>query len=61
VLGGGDSWRQILNEVSKDATRTVYFSGDTGVKSLLQFILGKTHWWQFTLIDWLIDWFFKSY
>jgi putative flavoprotein involved in K+ transport len=53
VVGGGDSGYQILNEVSKDSSRTVYFSGDTTVKSLPQLILGKTLWWWFTLIGFL--------
>ena len=53
VVGGGDSGYQILNEVSKDASRTVYFSGDTNVRSLPQLILGKTLWWWFTVIGFL--------
>lgn len=53
VVGGGDSGYQILNEISKNSSRTVYFSGDTTVKSLPQFILGKTLWWWFTLIGFL--------
>ncbi|MFT4738682.1 MAG: putative flavoprotein involved in K+ transport [Cyclobacteriaceae bacterium] len=53
VVGGGDSGYQILNEVSKDPSRTVYFSGDTTVKSLPQLFLGKTLWWWFTLIGFL--------
>jgi putative flavoprotein involved in K+ transport len=53
VVGGGDSGYQILNEISKDPARTVYFSGDTKVKSLPQFFLGKTLWWWFTLIGFL--------
>ncbi len=53
VVGGGDSGYQILNEISKDRSRTVYFSGDTKVKSIPQHILGKTIWWWFTLIGFL--------
>lgn len=53
VVGGGDSGYQILNEISKDTSRTVYFSGATTVKSLPQHILGKTLWWWFTLIGFL--------
>jgi putative flavoprotein involved in K+ transport len=53
VVGGGDSGYQILNELSKDGSRTVYFSGDTTVKSLPQKILGKTLWWWFTVIGFL--------
>lgn len=53
VVGGGDSGYQILNEISKDKARTVYFSGDTKVKSLPQQFLGKTLWWWFTKIGFL--------
>lgn len=53
VVGGGDSGYQILDEISKNNTRTVYFSGDTKVKSLPQQILGKTLWWWFTLVGFL--------
>lgn len=53
VVGGGDSGYQILNEVSKDTSKTVYFSGDTKVKSLPQNFLGKTLWWWFTVIGFL--------
>ncbi len=53
VVGGGDSGYQILNEISKDSSRTVYFSGDTNVQSLPQQFLGKTLWWWFTLIGFL--------
>ena len=53
VVGGGDSGYQILNEISKDPSRTVYFSGDTTAKSLPQVFLGKTLWWWFTLIGFL--------
>ncbi|EDM44812.1 potassium transporter (Trk family) protein [unidentified eubacterium SCB49] len=53
VVGGGDSGYQILNEISKDTTRTVYFSGDTNVKSIPQQILGKTIWWWFTVVGFL--------
>lgn len=53
VVGGGDSGYQILDEVSKDKDRTVYFSGDTKVKSIPQQFLGKTLWWWFTLIGFL--------
>lgn len=53
VVGGGDSGYQILDEISKDDSRTVYFSGDTNVKSIPQQILGKTLWWWFTLIGFL--------
>ncbi|WNJ17038.1 NAD(P)/FAD-dependent oxidoreductase [Pontibacter sp. G13] len=48
VVGGGDSGYQILNELSQDRSRTVYFSGDTKVKSIPQQFLGKTLWWWFT-------------
>ncbi|WP_034061841.1 flavin-containing monooxygenase [Lacinutrix jangbogonensis] len=53
VVGGGDSGYQILNEISKDKSRTVYFSGDTSVKSLPQNFLGKTLWWWFTMVGFL--------
>ncbi|CAM1347981.1 flavin-containing monooxygenase [Tenacibaculum halocynthiae] len=53
VVGGGDSGYQILNEISENSSRTVYFSGDTSVKSLPQQFLGKTLWWWFTLIGFL--------
>ncbi len=53
VVGGGDSGFQILNEISKDSSRTVYFSGETKVKSLPQQFLGKTLWWWFTLTGFL--------
>jgi len=53
VVGGGDSGYQILDEISKDTTRTVYFSGDTTVKSIPQQFLGKTLWWWFTLVGFL--------
>ncbi|SFU72534.1 putative flavoprotein involved in K+ transport [Pustulibacterium marinum] len=48
VVGGGDSGYQILKELSEGGSRTVYFSGDTTVKSLPQQLLGKTLWWWFT-------------
>ncbi|MDC1162461.1 NAD(P)/FAD-dependent oxidoreductase [Tenacibaculum sp.] len=53
VVGGGDSGYQILNEISKNSSRTVHFSGDTNVKSIPQQILGKTLWWWFTVIGFL--------
>lgn len=54
VVGGGDSGYQILDEISKDKkSKTVYFSGDTEVKTLPQQFLGKTLWWWFTLIGFL--------
>ena len=53
VVGAGDSGYQILDEISKDKNRTVYFSGNTKVKSLPQVFLGKTLWWWFTLIGFL--------
>lgn len=53
VVGGGDSGYQILDELSKDKSRTVYFSGDTNVKSIPQQFLGKTLWWWFTLVGFL--------
>jgi putative flavoprotein involved in K+ transport len=53
VVGGGDSGYQILNEISKNKSRTVYFSGDTTTKSLPQQFLGKTIWWWFTMIGFL--------
>ncbi|MDE1207420.1 flavin-containing monooxygenase [Tenacibaculum larymnensis] len=54
VVGGGDSGYQILDEISKDKkSKTVYFSGDTKVKTLPQQFLGKTLWWWFTLIGFL--------
>ena len=53
VVGGGDSGYQILDEISKDNSRKVYFSGDTKVKSLPQQFLGKTLWWWFTLVGFL--------
>ena len=48
VVGAGDSGFQILDEVSQEATRRIYFSGTTDVKVLPQEILGKTLWWWFT-------------
>lgn len=48
VVGAGDSGYQILDEISKDPERKVYFSGDTTVKSIPQQFLGKTLWWWFT-------------
>ncbi len=53
VVGSGDSGYQILDEISKDQSRTVYFSGDTNIKSLPQQFLGKTLWWWFTAIGFL--------
>ncbi len=53
VVGGGDSGYQILDEISSDASRTVYFSGDTNVKSIPHQFLGKTLWWWFSLIGFL--------
>lgn len=53
VVGGGDSGYQILDELSKDSSRTVYFSGDTNIKSIPQQFLGKTLWWWFTLVGFL--------
>ncbi len=53
VVGSGDSGYQILNEISKDKSRTVYFSGDTNIRSIPQQFLGKTLWWWFTLIGFL--------
>ncbi len=53
VVGAGDSGYQILDEISKDATKTVYFSGNTNVKSIPQQFLGKTLWWWFKLIGFL--------
>ena len=53
VVGGGDSGYQILDEISKDGSRTVYFSGNTNVKSIPQQFLGKTLWWWFTLVGFL--------
>lgn len=53
VVGGGDSGYQILDELSKDGKRTVYFSGVTNVKSLPQQFLGQTLWWWFNLIGFL--------
>lgn len=48
VVGAGDSGFQILDEVSQDKDRKVYFSGTTDVRVLPQEILGKTLWWWFT-------------
>ena len=53
VVGGGDSGYQILNEISSSTANTVYFSGDTSVKTLPQEILGKTLWWWFTKFGYL--------
>ena len=53
VVGSGDSGYQILNEISQDKSRTVYFSGDTQIKSIPQQFLGKTLWWWFTVIGFL--------
>ena len=53
VVGGGDSGYQILDEISKDESKQVYFSGDTSVKTLPQKFLGKTLWWWFTISGFL--------
>ena len=53
VVGGGDSGYQILDEISKDSDRTVYFSGVTNVKSIPQKFLGKTLWWWFAITGFL--------
>lgn len=53
VVGGGDSGYQILDEISKDKSRNVYFSGLTNVNSIPQQFLGKTLWWWFNLIGFL--------
>ncbi|WP_196888655.1 flavin-containing monooxygenase [Aureivirga sp. CE67] len=53
VVGAGDSGYQILDEVSRDSSRNVYFSGNTNVKTIPQQFLGKTLWWWFTLIGFL--------
>lgn len=53
VVGGGDSGYQILDEISKDTSRTVYFSGHTNVRTLPQRFLGKTLWWWLTLTGFL--------
>lgn len=53
VVGAGDSGYQILDELSKDASRKVYFSGDTTVKSIPQEFLGKTLWWWLKLVGFL--------
>ena len=53
VVGAGDSGYQILDEISKDTSRTVYFSGDTTVKSIPQQFLGKTLWWWLTILGFL--------
>lgn len=53
IVGGGDSGYQILDEISKDESKTVYFSGDTNVKSIPQQFLGKTLWWWFTITGFL--------
>ncbi|AVR45207.1 potassium transporter Trk [Christiangramia fulva] len=53
VVGAGDSGFQILDEISEEAERKVYFSGTTDVRALPQEILGKTLWWWFTKIGFL--------
>lgn len=53
VVGAGDSGYQILDEISKDNSRTVYFSGETKVKSIPQKFLGKTLWWWLTKVGFL--------
>ncbi len=53
VVGAGDSGFQILDEVSQEESRKVYFSGTTKVRVLPQEILGKTLWWWFTKIGFL--------
>jgi len=53
VVGGGDSGYQILDEISKNKSITVYFSGLINVKSIPQQFLGKTIWWWFTIIGFL--------
>ena len=53
VVGGGDSGYQILDEISRDKSKTVYFSGETNVKSIPQQFLGKTLWWWFTITGFL--------
>lgn len=53
VVGAGDSGFQILDEVSCDQNRKVYFSGQTRVKAIPQEFLGKTIWWWFTFTGFL--------
>ena len=53
VVGAGDSGVQILNEISKDAKRKVYFSGNTNISSIPQEFMGKTLWWWFSKIGFL--------
>lgn len=53
VVGAGDSGVQILNEVSKNSNRKVYFSGNTNISSIPQEFLGKTLWWWFKNIGFL--------
>lgn len=48
VVGAGDSGFQILNEISKQSERKVYYSGETKIGTLPQELLGKTLWWWFT-------------
>lgn len=48
VVGAGDSGFQILDEISQQKNRKVYYSGDTKVGTLPQELLGKTLWWWFT-------------
>lgn len=53
AVGAGDSGYQILDEVSKDTSRKVYFSGETRVKTIPQQFFGKTLWWWLSLIGFL--------
>ena len=53
VVGGGDSGYQILDEISVDKSREVYFSGITDVKSIPHQFLGKTLWWWLSLTGFL--------
>lgn len=53
VVGSGDSGFQILDEISQDKKRKVYFSGQTNIKSIPQQFLGKTIWWWFTFTGFL--------
>lgn len=53
VVGGGDSGFQIVDEISADSQREVYFSGQTKVSTLPQEFLGKTLWWWFSKFGYL--------
>ena len=53
VVGAGDSGVQILSEIAETG-RKVYFSGTDKITAIPQSFLGKTLWWWFTKIGFLL-------